>query len=243
MTIKVFKDEKTFDEACAEAIARQITDKPESVVGLSTGRTTVNMHRIAAGLLKNGGADLSKVTIFGVDEVTGVDKNYRGACYRMLRDDLVDEIGIPDGQFIMFPTRSDDFARDCRVFTEELERRGGIDLQMLGLGENGHLGFNQPGTPFDSPAGVRELLPGLEERIRRETGTPDDEELGGATLGLADIMKIRHIILVAKGDNKRDIVKRIIEGEISEDCPASLLQRHPNCEYWLDAKAAAGLEH
>ena len=112
---------------------------------------------------------------------------------------------------------------------------------MLGLGENGHLGFNQPGSPLGGEAWVTRMNVELEERIRRETNTPPDVPLGGATLGLKDIMQARRIVLVAKGRNKTEIVHRMLQGPVTPDVPASILQLHPDCEFLLDAEASAGL--
>lgn len=157
--------------------------------------------------------------------------------------------GIVAGVFVFQPgvsqtgntTISGDFEQSCRDFQQEIANRGGIDLLILGLGENGHLGFNQPESPFGGEAWVTRMNVELEERIRRETGTPPDKELGGATLGIKNIMQARRIVLVAKGTNKANIVKWMLEGPVTTDVPASILQLHPNCEFLLDEAAASML--
>ncbi|MCR4920222.1 MAG: glucosamine-6-phosphate deaminase [Bacteroidaceae bacterium] len=239
--VTVEPDEQHFDCAAADRIVEQIKTKPDSVVGLSTGRTTGAMHRIVAERWRAEGFDARRTTFFGVDEVVGVPRDYSGACYTMLRTEILDAMGIEDDHFLMLPTESDDFLAACSHFTDELARRGGIDLLILGLGENGHLGFNQPGTPFDSRAWVTTMNVELEERIRRETATPTDKWLGGVTLGLRDIMHARRIVLVAKGKNKADIVLRMLRGPVMTDIPASVLQLHPCCEFLLDRDAASKL--
>lgn len=239
--ITVEPDEERFDRAAAGRIAEQILLKPDSVIGLSTGRTTGNMHRLLAAAWQRERFDVSHVTFFGLDEVVGVPREYSGACYTMLRTELVEALGVPDDRFLMLPTESDDFPAACCQFTESLAIRGGIDLLMLGLGENGHLGFNQPGTPFESQAWVTEMNVELEERIRRETQTPRDKWLGGVTLGLRDIMHARRIVLVAKGRNKCEAVRRMLRGPVTTDVPASILQLHPCCEFLLDSLAASAL--
>lgn len=238
--ISILPDEPAFDREAASRITEQIKSKPDSVIGLSTGRTTGNMHRLAAEAWTTEPFDVSKVTFFGLDEVTGVDREYAGACYAMLRNELLGLLPVPDENFIMLPTRSDDFEADCEAFTTELDRRGGIDLLILGLGENGHLGFNNPGAPFGGTAWHTKMHPELEERIRRETGS--DGPLGGITLGIKDIMHAQRIVLVAKGDNKSSVVDAIINGPVTESLPGSVLQLHPNIEYLLDAKAAKYLK-
>ena len=237
--VTVEPSELRFDEAAARRVVDQIKAKPDSVIGLSTGRTTGSMHKLVAQFWKKERFNASQVTFFGIDEVVGVPREYSGACYTMLRHEILDEMGINDEHFLMLPTMSDDFPLACARFTEELARRGGIDLLMLGVGENGHLGFNQPGTPFESRAWVSSMDAELEKRIRRETQTPDDKWLGGVTLGLADIIEARRIVLLAKGERKAAMVRDMLTGPVTSQLPASMLQRHTNCEFLLDSAAAS----
>jgi glucosamine-6-phosphate deaminase len=137
----------------------------------------------------------------------------------------------------MLPTFSDDFDQACKEFVKEIERRGGVDLLILGLGENGHLGFNQPQSPYEKDAWVTDMNPELLDRVRREVGENGDYK--GITLGLRMIMNSRRIILVAKGAHKANAVKLMLNGDVSTDFPASLLQRHPDCEFLLDTAAAS----
>ena len=241
MRVQRLNTPKKLDCATAWLLADTISCHPNAVVGLSTGRTTGDIHRTFVRLCRESGLDCSHVTFFGVDEVAGVPREYDGACYTMLKNELIDPLGIPEDRFLMLPVASDDFERDCREFTAELRRRGGVDLLFLGLGENGHLGFNQPGSPFGAGARLSLMYPELEQRIRRETGTPDDRVLGGVTLGLKDIMHARRLILAAKGLSKAAIVQKMIEGPVTEEVPASVLQLHPDCIVLLDREAASCL--
>ncbi len=239
MKIRIEKTESEFDLAAAWCITARMLTQPECVIGLSTGRTTGNMHRLAARIHSEFPFDVSRVTVAGLDEVAGVPPGFSGSCREMLRTEIAEELGIEERNFLMLPVSSDDYARDCRLFTGEIERRGGLSLLMLGVGENGHLGFNQPGSPFDSVCRLSRMHPELESRLREESGLPDDRPMGGVTLGIADIMKAERIVLVAKGENKAVIVKRLLEGPVTEDVPASVLQLHPDCEVLLDAAAAS----
>ena len=241
MKITIANSEREFDCTAAWRVIGQMLARPASVIGLSTGRTTGNMHRLIVEIHKQYPFPVGKTTFFGLDEVTGVSRYYSGACYTMLKTELIDALGVDDDHFLMLPTQCDDFSRACADFRQEIARRGGIDLLMLGLGENGHLGFNQPGSPLGGEAWVTRMNVELEERIRRETNTPSDVPLGGATLGLKDIMQARRIVLVAKGRNKTEIVHRMLQGPVTSDVPASILQLHPDCEFLLDAEASAGL--
>ena len=236
MKITITENEKAFADAAAWRIIGQILRKHSSVIGLSTGRTTGDLHRTVAEIHKEHPFDVSEVTFFGQDEVVGVPREYSGSCWKMLKTELIDDIGTDDRHFLMLPVRSDDYSKDCKEFIEELESRGGTDLLIVGIG------FNQPGSAFGSGCRVSVMYPELEARIRRETGTPDNVELGGVTLGLKDVMTARKIVAVAKGTMKAEIVKRIVEGPVTEDVPASVLQLHPDCEFILDKDAASKLD-
>ncbi|MCC8186064.1 MAG: glucosamine-6-phosphate deaminase [Bacteroides sp.] len=238
MKITIVKNEKEFDALAAWRLVSEMVSNPNAVIGLSTGRTTKNMHEIVARLYTQYPFDVSGLTLFGVDEVTNVPREYAGACYTMLRNELIDALDINEENFIMPSTLSDDFDRECRTFQQAIEKRGGADLQILGLGENGHLGFNQPGSPFERETWVTHMDEVLEARIRKETNTPPEKELGGLTLGIRNIMRSRKILLLAKGAAKAGIVKRMIEGPVTPEIPASVLQLHPCCEVLLDAQAA-----
>ena len=235
--ITITENERMFDRAAASRVVEQIISKPDSVIGLSTGRTTGNMHRIIAERCKEENIDTSKVTFLGVDEITGVPREYYGSCYRMIRSEMLDQMDFNDDNFLMLPTGSDDFEQSCEDFVQEIERRGGIDLLILGLGENGHLGFNQPHSPFEKKAWVTEMNQELLQRVRIEVGEKGDYK--GITLGLSKIMDSRRIILVAKGENKANAVEYMLKGDISTEFPASLLRMHPDCEFLLDTAAAA----
>ena len=239
MTVNVQPDANSFNREAARRIFDQIVSKPDSVIGLSTGRTTGNLHRTFARMARERSLDLSYVTFFGLDEVVGVPETYAGACCAMLRSELIDDLGIAPDRFLMLPTQWEGVGESVRIFTETLEELGGIDLLVLGLGENGHLGFNQPGSPFGCTARVTEVGPELDERFRRELSLSADAPIGGATLGIKDIMHSRRILLVANGLRKAPVVKEILQGPVTEEVPGSVLQLHPLCEYLLDSEAAS----
>ena len=241
MKITICRDEHEFDVAAAWRIIAQMLEKPDAVIGLSTGQTTKNMHAIVSDIYRQYPFDTSRVTLFNVDELTNLPRSYAGCCYTMIAEQIARPLGIPDARFLMPPTLADDFERECRDFQRALEERGGIDLQMLGLGYNGHIGINQPGTPFGSETWVSPMDPIFEARVRRETGVGPDYPLGGLTLGIRTIMHARRIILIAKGAHKAEMVRQMLKGPVTGAIPASVLQLHPNCEFLLDAEAASAL--
>jgi glucosamine-6-phosphate deaminase len=238
MTITIEKDEAAFDRAAAWRIIAQMLKKPTAVIGLSTGQTTIGMHRIVSDIFARYPFDVSRITLFNVDELTNLPRSYAGSCYTMILNQIAGPLGIPEENFIMPPTLSDDFGAEALLFEERLAARGGADLQMLGIGSNGHIGINQPGTPFESETWVSPMDPDFEARVRRETRVPPETVLGGLTRGIKNIMHTRRLILIAKGAHKAEIIRQAILGPVTTDIPASVVQLHPNCEILLDADAA-----
>ena len=242
MKITITKTEQEFDQVAAWRIISQLLEKPASVIGLSTGQTTIGMHRVVSEIHAQYPFDVSRVTFFNVDELTNLPRSYAGSCYTMIYTQLVGPLGVPEQNFIMPPTLSDDFAAEAALFERRLAERGGADLQMLGIGMNGHIGINQPGTPFESETWVSPMDPDFEARVRRETQVPENIILGGLTRGIKNIMQTRKIVLVAKGPHKAEIIEKAILGPVTTDIPASVIQLHPNCEVLLDAAAAKKIE-
>ncbi|HNW56677.1 MAG TPA: 6-phosphogluconolactonase [Bacteroidales bacterium] len=241
MKITITRDEEEFDRTAAWRIIAQILEKSNAVIGLSTGQTTMGMHNIVSKIFRSYPFDVSKITLFNVDELTNLPREYAGSCYTMIMNQLAGPLGIPEENFIMPPTMSDNFEAECSLFEKRLAERGGADLQMLGIGGNGHIGINQPGTPFESETWVSPMDPDFEARVRRETQVPAGTVLGGLTRGIKNIMHTRKIILIAKGIHKAEIIEKAILGPVTTDIPASVVQLHPNCEVLLDAAAASGI--
>lgn len=244
MNITVAENLASFYSIAAWRIAGEILKRPNerTTLGLATGRTTTGIHAELAAIHAAHPFSVSRVCVFGMDEIANVDRSYAGSCYSILHREVVKPLGIYEENFFMPQTRADDLTRECRAYEAVIAARGGIDLQVVGIGENGHIGFNQPGTPFHSDAFVGRVDEELEARVRRETGMPEKTELGGMTLGIRSVMHSRRILLVACGAQKAEMIRRAIQGPVTEEVPASVLQLHPFCEAILDPEAAALLE-
>jgi glucosamine-6-phosphate deaminase len=239
MRITITKTEEEFNITAAWRIIAQMLEKPNAVIGLSTGQTTIDMHAIVSKIHALYPFDVSRITLFNVDELTNLPREYAGSCYTMILNQIAGPLGIPEENFIMPPTLSDNFVKEAELFERRLAERGGADLQMLGIGSNGHIGINQPGTPFESETWVSPMDPDFEAKVRRETQVPDNIELGGLTRGIKNIMHTRKLILIAKGAHKAEIIEKAILGPVTTDIPASIVQLHPNCEILLDKAAGA----
>ena len=237
MKITLTKNEHEFDITAAWRIIGQLLQKPNAVIGLSTGQTTIGIHRVVSDIFANYPFDVSRVTFFNVDEFTNLPRENHGTCYSTILNQIVGPLGLAEGQFIMPPTMSDDFEAEARLFEQRLAERGGADLQLLGIGLNGHIGINEPGTPFESETWESPLDVEFEARVRRETNFRGAAKLGGLTRGIRKIMQTKKIVLIAKGEHKAEIIERAILGPVTTDIPASVLQLHPDCEVLLDAAA------
>ena len=221
MKITVCKDEHAFDVAAAWRIIGQMLTKPDAVIGLSTGQTTKNMHAIVSDIYSRYPFDTSRITLLNVDELTNLPRSYAGCCYTMIREQIADPLGIPEERFIMPQTISDDYEAECRNF-QALEDRGGIDLQMLGLATTATSASTSPGPPSAAKPWVSPMDPIFEARVRKETGVGPDHELGGLTLGVRTIMHAKHIILIAKGAHKAEMVEKDAPGPRHRGHPTSV---------------------
>jgi 6-phosphogluconolactonase/Glucosamine-6-phosphate isomerase/deaminase len=238
MKITLTKSIEEFYTISAGRIAAAIIEKPEALIGLSTGRTTGGIHKALAELYKEKPFDTSHVSIFGVDEITNMSRMCKASCYYMLLHQVVEPLGIPLHNFIMPDPYAEEMDKECDIFENRVSNNNVADLQILGIGENGHLGFNQPGSPFGGTTWVSYMDDSLDERLRRENNIAADVKMGGLTLGIKNIMWSKKIIMVANGKSKTDIVAKALLGPVTENLPASVLQLHPNCEFILDPEAA-----
>lgn len=229
------------DRAAADIILGQMRSKANSVIALSTGRTTAGIHALVSEDFKASALDSSRMTFIGIDEVTGIEDTNPWACKAKLKREIIDNLNLPESGFMILPTEVGNISKLSREFLSELDSRGGIDLMILGLGENGHIGFNQPGTPFDSSIHLSTMDSDLERRIKEDCGFGNSVKLGGITLGIKDIMAAKKIVLVVKGALKSDIVEKAVKGPVTEQVPASILQTHPDCIVLGDEDALSNI--
>lgn len=238
MKITITETTEGFYRESAWRIAEIIRKKPNAKIGLSTGRTTKGVHAALVQLLKEEPFDCSHVQIFGIDEITNMSRECKASCYYILLHEVAEPLGIPMEQFLMPDPMSEDLETECRRFEEAVLADGGPDFIFLGLGENGHLGFNQPGTPFGQRAWLSFMDDSLDERLRRENNIAADVRMGGLTLGIKNLMQCPRLVMAANGSNKAKIAGRMLSGPVTEQLPASILQLHPCCEVILDPAAA-----
>jgi len=239
MKVTILPDDTTFNEQAALRIAQQFREKPDCVIGFATGRTTGGIHAALTRLQQASPFDASRATVFAMDEITNMPRECPASCYYLIYNDVVKPLGIPDENMIMPDPMAPDSEGEARHFERQLIERGKVDLLELGLGENGHLGFNQPGTPFGQTTWVSWMDDSLHDRLCREYQLDRSTRYGGLTIGLKNIMMSRKILLVVNGAHKAEVVRKALTGNVDPSLPASILQLHPNCEVLLDAAAGS----
>ena len=220
--------------AAASVIKRLVAAKPEAVLGLATGASVKPVYDELEG------RDLSRVATFNLDEYVGLGPSHPASLQAFMDTHFFSRVNIDRRRIHFPPTGGDDLARSCEEYERDIVEAGGIDLQLLGIGRDGHLGFNEPTSSLGSRTRIKTLT-----RLTREANQPafGTEEVPRhvVTMGIATLLAARHCLLVADGSAKADAVARMVEGPLTAMVPASALQLHPRATVIVDEAAAAGL--
>jgi len=238
MDITVVPDDK-FNICIAQKLARQIINKPGSAVCVATGTTTDLIWPELVRLKQELDIDFSDAFFFNLDEYAGVSPDDPGSCYYRIKRDLYAPLGLEEEQFYVPGTPANDMDEGLFQFQKVLDRICGIDLMLLTVGSNGHIAFNEPGTPFESVLYPAKISQSTVEAKKGMFGGADKVPQYGITMGIRSIMQAKRILFAAKGVHKAEIIKKSINGPVTTDIPASVLQLHPFLEVVLD-KSAAG---
>ncbi len=231
-------NEKEIAKMAAQRYVQLINNKPNAILGGATGSTPIPLYKELIKQYKAGHVSFKNVKSFNLDEYVGLegthDQSYRYFMNHQLFNHIdidIENTHVPSGIDTKNPSRYDD----------EIKAAGGVDLQLLGIGVDGHIGFNEPGTKFDSLTHVVKLEQNTREVNSRFFKSIDEVPTHAVTMGIKTVMNARSIILIATGKSKADIVKAFIEGPVTTKVPASILQLHPFVEVYLDEEAAAKL--
>lgn len=231
-------------ERIAELAAAQYADllerKPDAILGFATGSTPLGLYGKLAELCSNGRLSFAKASSFNLDEYVGLDGTHPQSYRYFMNENLFCKIDIdlaktkvPNG--LLDEGRQNSFG----AYDREIEKAGGVDLQLLGIGNNGHIGFNEPNTPFGSETHIVELTQSTREANKRFFDSIDEVPTHAVTMGIKTVMHSKGIILIALGKAKSAIMQKALEGEVCEAVPASVLQLHPNLTVYMDHDAAS----
>ncbi|WP_263994946.1 glucosamine-6-phosphate deaminase [Mycobacterium yunnanensis] len=237
MEIIIAGDARGVSTAAADIVTDLVRAKPNAVLGLATGSSPLGLYAELAARVVDG-LDMTAVRGFALDEYVGLAPDDPRSYAHTIRTTVTEPLRL-DAANVHVPSGvATDLEAACDGFESEMVRAGGVDVQILGIGRNGHLGFNEPGSAFES----RTRITTLAEQTRRDNARyfaqPQDVPTRCSTQGLATIMKARTAVLIATGTAKAHAVDRALRGPVTVDCPASILQRHPSVVVVLDEDAA-----
>jgi len=238
MRVMIVKDYDEMSREAAKIMAKQMKTKPNSVLGLATGGTPVGTYRELIRM----DLDFSGLTTFNLDEYYGLGPDHRQSYHHFMFDNLFNHVNmnpervhIPDG-------RAKDVKAFCEKYEDEIKRAGGIDLQLLGIGRDGHIAFNEPGSSLTARTQLVALAEETIEDNARFFDRKDDVPSFAISMGCGTIMEARKLLLLANGEGKADAVAALIEGPITSQITASVLQMHPDATVIIDEAAASKLK-
>ncbi len=234
--IKV-NDYQAMSERACSIMIETINRIKNPVLGLATGSTPEGLYQKIIEKFNEGMVSFQDVTTFNLDEYVGLEREDVNSYYRYMKEKLFDHVDIKLERVHLPNGAATDLEGECQRYERQIQQAGKIDLQILGMGINGHIGFNEPGTPFSSRTHVVELAASTREANSRFFPTLDDVPTQALTMGIASIMESKEILLLVSGEQKAEAIARLAEGDISEDFPASILRNHPNVTVIVDEGA------
>ena len=242
MKVIVCKDSDEMSRAAAQIFADQIKKKPNIILGLATGGTPVKMYKELIRMHKEEGLDFSKVVTFNLDEYLGISGDHDQSYRYFMDTNLFNHINIKKSNTHVLSGKAKDAAAECKSYEDAIKKAGGIDIQLLGIGGNGHIAFNEPGSPKNSRTRVVDLTQKTIEDNARFFASVNDVPKQALSMGNGTIMEAKAIVLIADKTSKADAIAKSVEGLATEQVPASLLQAHKNTTFVVDKDAASKLK-
>ncbi|MEG2603440.1 MAG: glucosamine-6-phosphate deaminase [Clostridia bacterium] len=240
MQIHLFDNAAQVGQAAATLLAAQIIRKPDSVLGLATGSTPIPTYQELIKLCKGGVLDFSRVSSFNLDEYCNLPVTHICSYHSFMREQLFDHVNIPLAHTHVPDGNAKDQQEECARYDTAISHAGGIDVQVLGIGRNGHIGFNEPADTFVYGCHIVNLTQSTIEANRRFFDSEKDVPRQAISLGVGSIMNARQVLLLATGEDKAEAIHKAICEDINPKTQASILRTHSDVIFQLD-KAAAGL--
>lgn len=238
MRLIVTKNYEEMSKVAAKEMAEDIKRNPEIVLGLATGGTPVGMYKELIRMYNEGELDFSKVTSINLDEYVGLSGDHDQSYRYFMNTNLFDHINIDKNNTFVPNGLAENVEKECMAYDSRIQDMGGIDLQLLGLGANGHIGFNEPGEALSVGTHLTDLKESTIEANARFFDSIDDVPRKAITMGLGGIMKAKKIMVIASGEGKAEVVKAMMSGKITTEIPATMLQMHRDVILIVDEDAA-----
>lgn len=237
MRIYKAKDYEEMSRKAAGIVSAQIIMKPDCVLGLATGSTPVGLYKQLIEWYRNGDLDFSGVRTVNLDEYKGISRENDQSYYYFMHQNLFDHVNIPAGNTHLPDGMEPDSEKECRRYEELIQSMGSVDLQLLGIGHNGHIGFNEPADAFDKLVHCVNLTQSTIEANKRFFASAKEVPRQAYTMGIQTIMRSKKILIIANGEGKADIVRDAFFGPITPMVPASVLQLHNDVTLVADEAA------
>ncbi|WP_251617037.1 glucosamine-6-phosphate deaminase [Pumilibacter muris] len=242
MKIIIVKDYEKVSDKAFEIMKEVVSGNPEAVLGLATGTTPLGLYARMIADHEENGTSYARVKAANLDEYAGVGKDNPNSYAYFMRKNLFDKIDIKLENTHIENGMALNADAECKRYAELLANMP-RDIQVLGIGSNGHIAFNEPGTPFDSVTHTVELAESTVRDNARLFDRIEDVPRKAFTMGLSEIMQAKKILILATGANKADAVYGMIRGEVTEQLPASILRKHPDCVLICDEAAGSRLKN
>ncbi|MBG9785499.1 glucosamine-6-phosphate deaminase [Shouchella lehensis] len=238
MKIVYVKDYDALSEAGASFLLEQIKKKPSLTMGLATGGTPKGTYEKLINKSKKEKVSFEQVRTFNLDEYVGLSKEDPNSYHQYMNDMLFNHIDIKSTHTFIPNGEASSIEAECQDYEQRIKAAGGIDIQLLGIGNNGHIGFNEPGTNFSEMTHMIELADATREANARYFNTKEDVPKQAITMGIASIMAAKEILLLISGKDKQHAFSMLLEDGIDEAFPASILKEHPHVTVIVDQEAA-----
>ncbi len=239
MQIHIFNSSAQVGQAAATIIAAQLLRKPDSILGLATGSSPVPTYQNLIAMHQAGVLDFSQAVSFNLDEYVGIDPNHVCSYHRFMQDNLFGQINMKPENIHIPDGNAADLSAAAKAYDAAILAAGGIDLQLLGIGRNGHIGFNEPGEDFVYGCHEVKLSQSTIEANTRFFDSEKDVPRSAVSLGIGSIMQAHQVLLIATGADKAEAVRHAIEEDVSPQWQASILRTHPDVVFLLDEAAAS----
>jgi glucosamine-6-phosphate deaminase len=241
MEVIIKPDADAVSKEAADLFERQLRRHPVSVLGLATGSTPLGLYRELVERHRAGRISFRSATTFNLDEYVGLNGDHPMSYRAYMREHLFSSIDVPPTRTHLPDGLATDIAAHCEAYEYDIRSAGGIDLQLLGIGSDGHIGFNEPSSSLSSRTRLKTLTPRTIADNARFFGSEDQVPRHVITMGVGTIMEARHIVVMATGAGKASAVAAMVEGPITATVPASILQMHPKCALIIDEAAGGQL--
>jgi glucosamine-6-phosphate deaminase len=240
--VVIVPDAEAGGEVIAEAIAGLVARKPDALLGVATGSTPLPVYRALAARVRSGAVDVARLRVCQLDEYVGLPAGHPESYRSVVLREVVEPLGLSPEAFLGPDGGAEDLRAACEAYDAALAAAGGVDLQLLGIGADGHIGFNEPCSSLVSRTRIKTLTQQTREDNARFFASPDEVPHHVITQGIGTILEARHVVLLATGEGKAEAVAQAVEGPLAALVPASALQLHPHATVVCDEAAASRLK-